>query len=164
MIYLSQLYLVMEYLCGGELFHHLRNEGLFMEDTACFYTAEIVCALEYLHSCKIIHRDLKPENVLLDAKGHVRLTDFGLATVESGDCQAKTICGTDLYMAPEMLGGNGYGRAVDWWSLGTLLFEMLTGDPPFFARDTKQLYKKIMREKPKYPRWLSSPCHSLLKG
>jgi len=158
----GKLYLVMEYVCGGELFGHLREEGLFQESQARFYAAEMVLAIDYLHQNGIIHRDLKPENVLLDAEGHIRITDFGLATENTKE--ARTLCGTDLYMAPEMIAGHGYGKAVDFWSLGAILFEMLTGDTPFNAKDTKRLYRLILSSKPRFPRWLSKECISLLRG
>ncbi|GBG25868.1 Protein kinase, putative [Hondaea fermentalgiana] len=158
----SKLYLVMEYVSGGELFSHLREEGLFEEHQARFYAAEIILAIEYMHQNGIIHRDLKPENVLLDSEGHIRITDFGLAT--ENRVEARTLCGTDLYMAPEMIAGHGYGKAVDYWSLGAILFEMLTGDTPFYAKDTKRLYRLILSSKPRFPRWLSKDCISLLRG
>lgn len=115
----TKLYLVMDLASGGELFQYLEIEGLFLEGSAAFYLSEIVLAIEYLHSKTVVHRDLKPENVLLDCYGHVRLTDFGLATRNK---RTSTICGTDLYMAPEMLKGDGYGKSVDWWSCGALAF------------------------------------------
>lgn len=132
----GKLYLILEYLSGGELFVHLEREGIFMEDSASFYLAEIVLALEHLHRQGIIYRDLKPENVLLDAQGHVKLTDFGLckeAVAEGGT--TNTFCGTIEYMAPEILTRKGHGKAVDWWSLGALMYDMLTGAVSlFFAR------------------------------
>jgi hypothetical protein len=150
----THLYLIMEFLAGGELFSRIRDEGLFPQQVAAFYAAEIVLALEYLHANKIVHRDLKPENVLLDDMGHVRITDFGLAAVlpEAEDQGLRSICGSPAYMAPEMLAGKVYGPAVDWWcvavrappsidpprSLGTLIFEMMTGDPPFDHKDRKR--------------------------
>mmetsp|Transcript_44932 Transcript_44932/g.71759 ORF Transcript_44932/g.71759 Transcript_44932/m.71759 type:complete len:602 (-) Transcript_44932:1808-3613(-) len=161
----DKLFLVMEYVCGGGLFSHLRNEGLFLEEQAKFYAGEIILALEYLHQNGIIHRDLKPENVLLDAEGHIRITDFGLAKISNDHNEkSNTLCGTDIYMAPEMIAGNGYGRAVDFWSLGAMIFEMISGDPPFYAKDTKRLYKMILNQKPKFPSYLTGPCVSLLKG
>ena len=119
---------------GGELFFHLGREGRFSEPRARFYAAQITLALEHLHSVNVIYRDLKPENVLLDHKGNVRLTDFGLSKegVQSVDSGAHSFCGTPEYLAPEVLNRSGHGRAVDWWSLGALLYEMLTGLPPFY--------------------------------
>ena len=163
----TNLYLVMEFVSGGELFSHIRNEGIFDEEQTRFYSGEMVLAIEYLHQSGIIHRDLKPENVLLDARGHIRITDFGLAKVDRENLRnSKTLCGTDLYMAPEMIAENskGYGKAVDFWSLGVIVFEMLTGDVPFYAKETQRLYKKILTEKPKFPRWMSETCCLLIKG
>jgi len=161
---MDKLYLVMEYIAGGELFSRLRNEGLFVEVDAKFYVGEIILAVEYLHSNGIIHRDMKPENVLLDKTGHIRITDFGLAKVHDGKSDVKTICGTDLYMAPEMLSGNGYGKAVDYWSVGAILYEMLTGDPPFYAKGSRKLYSLIMSKKPRFHSWMSQDVVNLLKG
>jgi len=163
----DKLFLVMEYVAGGELFSHLLNEGIFNESQTRFYASEMILALEYLHQNGIIHRDLKPENVLLDAAGHIRITDFGLAKVDRENLKnARTLCGTDLYMAPEMISGTsaGYGKAVDFWSLGVITFEMLTGDTPFYAKETKRLYRMILTSKPRYPSWLTSGCVNLLKG
>ncbi|OQR91891.1 protein kinase [Achlya hypogyna] len=160
------VYLIMEYQPGGELFSHLVKEGILLESKAKFYIAEMVLAIEHLHSKGIIHRDLKPENVLISAEGHVKLTDFGLAKqVNDGD-EVFTFCGTQEYMAPEMILGNGYTSAVDWWSLGALAHEMLTGRPPFEAKNKnrKELHKKILTAKLTLPRWLSQDAHSLLKS
>uniref|UniRef100_A0A0N4U257 Protein kinase domain-containing protein n=1 Tax=Dracunculus medinensis TaxID=318479 RepID=A0A0N4U257_DRAME len=108
-----------------------------LQNNAAFYLAEIVCSLEHLHQQGIIYRDLKPENILLDSRGHVKLTDFGLCKEAiQGDQKTHTFCGTIEYMAPEILMRVGHGKAVDWWSLGALMFDMLTGGPPFTA-DTR---------------------------
>ena len=146
----SKVYLVMEYLIGGELFSRLENRAFFVESEARFYAAEVALAIEYLHSIGIIHRDLKPENVLLDAQGHIRITDFGLAKTtkkekdEKGtETPCKTICGTDEYMAPEMIKGARYGKSVDWWAFGCFVFEMTTGNAPFRDRNRKKLHEKI---------------------
>ncbi|XP_020632368.1 ribosomal protein S6 kinase beta-1-like [Orbicella faveolata] len=139
----GKLYLILEYLSGGELFMHLEREGIFMEDTACFYLSEIVLALEHLHKQGIIYRDLKPENILLDTQGHVVLTDFGLckeAVFENS--LTHTFCGTIEYMAPEILTRSGHGKAVDWWSLGALMYDMLTGSPPFCGDSRKKTIDK----------------------
>uniref|UniRef100_A0A8C1G3S5 Protein kinase X-linked n=1 Tax=Cyprinus carpio TaxID=7962 RepID=A0A8C1G3S5_CYPCA len=119
------LYMLMEYVNGGELFSYLRNRGRFSNSTGMFYSAEIVCAIEYLHSKEIVYRDLKPENILLDSEGHIRLTDFGFAKKLSE--RTWTLCGTPEYLAPEVIQSKGHGRAVDWWALGVLIFEMLAG-------------------------------------
>ena len=137
----------MDYCAGGELFFHLGKEGRFSEERSKFYAAEIVLALEHLHSLRIIYRDLKPENVLLDEKGHVRLTDFGLSKegIKHNACGANSFCGTPEYLAPEILNRSGHGFAVDWWSLGALVYEMLTGLPPFYSKDREVLFEKIRK-------------------
>mmetsp|Transcript_6961 Transcript_6961/g.10978 ORF Transcript_6961/g.10978 Transcript_6961/m.10978 type:complete len:530 (+) Transcript_6961:66-1655(+) len=159
----SKLYLVLDFLVGGELFFHLKRESFFSEETARFYAAEIVLALGHLHRLGIIYRDLKPENILLDSDGHVRLTDFGLAKISQNEA-TRTFCGTIEYMAPEILLRNGHGKAVDWWSLGTLLYEMLTGAPPFYSKNRSILQQKIIGSKLHFPPYLSEHAKSLLSG
>ncbi|KAG8010075.1 Serine/threonine-protein kinase Sgk1 [Nibea albiflora] len=124
----NTLYFVLDYVNGGELFYHLQREGSFPEPRAAFYAAEMAMALGYLHSLDIVYRDLKPENILLDSEGHVMLTDFGLCKegVALGGIM-HTFCGTPEYLAPEVLQGQPYSPAVDWWGLGTVLFEMIYG-------------------------------------
>lgn len=162
----DKLYFVLDYCAGGELFFHLGKLGKFPEPRACFYTAEIVLAISYVHNLGIIYRDLKPENVLLDAKGHVRLTDFGLSKegIVSSSSGAYSFCGTPEYLAPEILNRQGHGRAVDWWSLGALLYEMLSGLPPFYCRDREKLFEKIRKSELTYPRHLSVPAVTVLRG
>jgi len=130
----DKLYFVLDYINGGELFFHLQREQTFTEDRVRFYAAEIILALEFLHNIGIVYRDLKPENVLLDSDGNIALTDFGLAKDGiSDDTKAKTFCGTPEYLAPEVVLGERYGREVDWWCLGTVMYEMLCGCVPFFS-------------------------------
>ncbi len=163
----DNLYLVMEYVGGGELFERIKKEGIVDEPTARFYIAEMVLALNYIHKNKIIHRDIKPENILLDKDGHIRLTDFGLARVSMNNEEARgtTVCGTDIYMAPEMIAESGcYSYHVDWWSVGILMFELISGDVPFKDSNKKRLYSKIMNTTPKYPRYLTNECISLMNG
>lgn len=128
----GKLYLILEYLSGGELFMQLEREGIFMEDMASFYLAEILLGLEHLHIEGVIYRDLKPENILLDSNGHIKLTDFGLCkeSIFEG-AQTHTFCGTIEYMAPEILLRLGHDKSVDWWSFGALMFDMLTGSVSF---------------------------------
>ena len=141
---------VLEYVAGGEFFTHLRRAGRFSDDVARFYAAEIVLALEYLHADGIAYRDLKPENLLLDAEGHVKITDFGFAKRVDG-ARTYTLCGTPDYLAPEMIKNEGHGVAVDWWALGVLIFEMLVGYPPFFDEDPIGTYRKILDDAPAFP-------------
>jgi tRNA A-37 threonylcarbamoyl transferase component Bud32 len=153
----DKLFFVLDYCSGGELFFHLGKVGRFPEPRAKFYTAEIVLALEYVHSLGVIYRDLKPENVLLDSKGNVRLTDFGLSKegVKDHSSGANSFCGTPEYIAPEVIGRLGHGRAVDWWSTGALLFEMLAGLPPFYSKNKEQMFEKIMRAPLTCPSFMS---------
>ncbi|CAM9260207.1 unnamed protein product [Chrysoparadoxa australica] len=162
----KKLFLVMKYLPGGELFFHLSKQGLLLEENARFYASEMVLALEHLHAHGIIHRDLKPENLLLAESGHICLTDFGLAKeLGPGEEEGlKTICGTNEYMAPEMILRKGYGKAVDWWSLGALLYEMMAGYPPFRGKTLKELNRKILNDKVVLPKWLSGPAHQMTRG
>lgn len=160
----SRLFLVMDFLSGGELFFHLKRKGLILEPEARLYLAEMILAIEFLHTMGVVHRDLKPENVLLRQDGHVCLTDFGLAKEVGDNSQVRTLCGTSEYMAPEMLLRNGYTKAVDWWSLGALFFEMLAGKPPFTAKTPKELDRKILSDKPSIPPYATANAASLLKG
>ncbi|XP_071534626.1 ribosomal protein S6 kinase beta-1-like isoform X2 [Panulirus ornatus] len=160
----GKLYLILEYLSGGELFMHLEREGIFMEDTACFYISEIILALEHLHSEGIIYRDLKPENILLDSYGHVKLTDFGLCKEKiQDDSVTHTFCGTIEYMAPEILTRTGHGKAVDWWSLGALMYDMLTGAPPFTAENRKKTIEKILKGRLNLPPYLTPDARDLIR-
>ncbi|XP_027623771.1 cAMP-dependent protein kinase catalytic subunit PRKX [Tupaia chinensis] len=155
------LYMLMEYVPGGELFSYLRNRGRFAAGTGLFYSAEIVCALEYLHAREIVYRDLKPENILLDRDGHIKLTDFGFAKKLVD--RTWTLCGTPEYLAPEVIQSKGHGRAVDWWALGILIFEMLSGFPPFFDDNPFGIYQKILAGKIDFPRHLDFSVKDLIK-
>ncbi|XP_031554011.1 ribosomal protein S6 kinase beta-1-like [Actinia tenebrosa] len=160
----GKLYLILEYLSGGELFMQLEREGIFMEDTACFYLSEISMALEHLHKMGIIYRDLKPENILLDATGHVKLTDFGLCKESVFENNlTHTFCGTIEYMAPEILTRSGHGKAVDWWSLGALMYDMLTGSPPFCAESRKKTIDKILKGRLVLPPYLTPESKDFLR-
>ena len=163
----ADLYLVTDYMSGGELFWHLQREGRFMEDRAKFYIAELILALRHLHQHNIVYRDLKPENILLDANGHIALCDFGLskANLSKGDT-TNTFCGTTEYLAPEvLLDEQGYTKMVDFWSLGVLVFEMCCGWSPFYAEDTQQMYKNIAFGKVRFPRdALSTEGRNFVKG
>jgi RAC serine/threonine-protein kinase len=160
----DKLYFIMDYINGGELFFHLQKEKRFSEDRVRFYAAEIVAGLEYLHSAGVIYRDLKPENLLLTHEGHIVMTDFGLSKegLHERDDRTGTFCGTPEYLAPEVLEGKGYGKAVDWWSFGTLMYEMLTGLPPFYCEDVQQMYTKIMTAELETPDSVSPQAADLL--
>jgi serine/threonine protein kinase len=161
------LWFVMDYLSGGELFFHLRDLGKFTEETACFYAAQIVLAVEYLHSKNIMYRDLKPENILLDQNGNAVLTDFGLAKLGmKADKRTKTIWGTPEYLAPEIIQNKPYDKSADWWSLGILLYEMLSGKHPYKTKnnDKEAMYKKIVEIPVKMRPEFSKEAKSLING
>lgn len=163
----TDLYLVTDYMSGGELFWHLQKEGRFGEDRAKFYIAELILALEHLHDNDIVYRDLKPENILLDANGHIALCDFGLSKANlNNDGTTNTFCGTTEYLAPEvLLDETGYTKMVDFWSLGVLIFEMCCGWSPFYADNTQQMYKNIAFGKVRFPKEvLSQEGRSFVKG
>ncbi|KAG8468279.1 hypothetical protein KFE25_013362 [Diacronema lutheri] len=159
----DKLYLVLDYLPGGELFYHLKRERRFEEERVQLYAAELVLAIQHLHDRNIVYRDLKPENVLLDSDGHVCLTDFGLSkeAVTTGG-RTRTFCGTPEYIAPEILQGLGHGKPVDWWSLGTLVYEMLVGLPPFYSTDVNTMYDKILRGELTFPAYISPDARAIL--
>ena len=160
----EKLYLILEYAQGGELFTHLASEKMFPEQTAAFYMAEMVLALEHLHhTVGVLYRDLKPENCLLDAEGHLLLTDFGLSKVAvDGEERCNSILGTIEYMAPEVILGHNYGTAVDWWSFGALGFDLLTGTPPFCANNHAKIREKILKSKLSLPYFLGPDAKDLL--
>jgi serine/threonine protein kinase len=160
----EKLYLILEYAQGGELFHHLAAERMFSEDVAAFYMAEMVLALDHLHrTVGVIYRDLKPENCLLDSEGHLLLTDFGLSKVSlDEDNPCRSFLGTVEYMAPEVIQGVDYGAAVDWWSLGALGYDLLTGAPPFAGNNNAKIQEKIVKSKLSLPYYLSADAKDLL--
>jgi len=160
----DKLYMIMDFVNGGELFFHLKKEGRFSEARVKLYAAELVLALEHLHKHDIIYRDLKPENILLDKCGHIAITDFGLSKQLGDNGTTTTFCGTPEYLAPEILMGKGHGKAVDWWSLGTLLYEMLTGLPPFYSQNLHVMYQMILTKELEFPDFIKHDCRSLLSG
>lgn len=158
----EKLYFVLDYYQGGELFFHLKNKRRFSEEVARMYVCEIALALGHLHSLGVIYRDLKPENILLDDSGHVCLTDFGLSKDVDPNDKAHTFCGTPEYLAPEIVTAVGHDKAVDWWSLGILLYELTVGIPPFYSQNVNQMYNKIQHGFLRFPPFLTEHCKSLI--
>ncbi|CAG5132067.1 unnamed protein product [Candidula unifasciata] len=155
------LYMLLEYVPGGELFSYLRSMGRFSNSAGNFYASEIIVALEYLHGKAIIYRDLKPENLLLDREGHLKITDFGFAKVVED--RTWTLCGTPEYLAPEIILSKGHNKAVDWWALGVLIYEMLAGYPPYYAENPFGIYEKIIAGKTEWPKHIDTIAKDLIK-
>lgn len=161
----EKLYLVLAFINGGELFYHLQHEGRFSLARSRFYIAELLCALDSLHKLDVIYRDLKPENILLDYQGHIALCDFGLCKLNMKDNdKTDTFCGTPEYLAPEILLGQGYNKTVDWWTLGILLYEMMTGLPPYYDENVPVMYKKILQQPLLFPDGFDPVAKDLLIG
>lgn len=160
------LALVFEYCPGGELFHHLCKQRCLQASAVAFYAAELTLALDCVHSRGVVYRDVKPENCLLDARGHLKLADFGLAKagVFEPYSGAHSVCGTVEYMAPDVLvkRPSGYGLAVDWWGLGVWTYELLTGLPPFYGSDRPKLFKRIREGPLKIPPYVPLPAAAFL--
>jgi len=158
------IYMLFEYISGGELFSRLRKDGRFSNDVALFYGCEILLAIQYLHKKDIVYRDLKPENLLIDKHGHIKITDFGFAKRIEND-RTYTLCGTPEYLAPEIIKGSkvGYGKSVDWWALGILIFEMLSGYPPFYDNEPVGIYKKIIAGIIEFPRFFDVKAKDLIR-
>uniref|UniRef100_A0A8C4GSY6 non-specific serine/threonine protein kinase n=1 Tax=Dicentrarchus labrax TaxID=13489 RepID=A0A8C4GSY6_DICLA len=161
----GKLYLILDFLRGGDLFTRLSKEVMFTEEDVKFYLAELALALDHLHSLGIIYRDLKPENILLDEEGHIKITDFGLSKEAiDHDKRAYSFCGTIEYMAPEVVNRRGHTQSADWWSFGVLMFEMLTGSLPFQGKDRKETMALILKAKLGMPQFLSPEVQSLLRA
>jgi len=154
---------VMEYANGGDLMMHIHQE-VFNENRACFYAACVVLGLQFLHDHKIIYRDLKLDNLLLDTEGYLKMADFGLCKegVGFGD-RTGTFCGTPEFLAPEVLLEPTYTRAVDWWGLGVLIYEMLVGESPFPGDIEEEIFEAITRDEVKYPRYLSNESVTIMR-
>ncbi|KAI9163326.1 cAMP-dependent protein kinase catalytic subunit 3 [Paramyrothecium foliicola] len=168
----DSLYMLLDYVPGGELFSYLRKFRRFDEPTARFYAAEIVLVLEYLHEQQggVAYRDLKPENLLLDQDGHIKLVDFGFAKRlgyrDSRPVETYTLCGTPEYLAPEVIHNKGHTTAVDWWALGILIYEFLTGYPPFWHQNPIEIYKQIVEKPVLFPQDppISEPAKDIIRS
>ncbi|KAG1701789.1 hypothetical protein DVH05_028567 [Phytophthora capsici] len=161
----QRLYFVLDYCPGGELFYHLSRMKKLPEHMACFYAAEITLALEHLHGLGVVYRDLKPENILLTKDGHIKLADFGLAKegIRDGVNGTNSLCGTPEYLPPEILDRLGHGTAVDWWNLGMVLYEMLTGLPPWYTNDRKKLFERLRSARLHFPPYVSRRAEALIR-
>ncbi|KAK3536429.1 hypothetical protein QTP86_008902 [Hemibagrus guttatus] len=160
-----RLCFAMVYVNGGDLAYHIACSGRFNKSRACFYAAEIVPALMFLHCNGIIHRDLKPSNILLDADGHCKIADFGLCKESILDGKTtNTFCSTPLYLAPEVLLGNEYGASVDWCCLAVIMYEMMVGYTLFVANKDWKLFESILQDAPGFPCFLSSEAVKIIKA
>ncbi|XP_032011336.1 serine/threonine-protein kinase N2 isoform X2 [Hylobates moloch] len=154
---------VMEYAAGGDLMMHIHTD-VFSEPRAVFYAACVVLGLQYLHEHKIVYRDLKLDNLLLDTEGFVKIADFGLCKEGMGyGDRTSTFCGTPEFLAPEVLTETSYTRAVDWWGLGVLIYEMLVGESPFPGDDEEEVFDSIVNDEVRYPRFLSTEAISIMR-
>ena len=160
----KNLYMVLDYCPNGDLMTHLGERNRFPEVVSRFYIAEIILAIEYLHSLDIVYRDLKPENILLDRAGHVRLADFGLAKENVNPLNpAMSFCGSPAYLAPELLSKKGSEKSADVYGIGAILYELLSGMPPFYSDNIKELFRNIKRGMLQFPKIIKSEAQDLMR-
>jgi len=159
-----RIFLLLEYVHGGELYNRLRREGRLPVDHCKFYAAQLVLALHYLHELKIVYRDIKPENIMIDRMGNVKLIDFGFAKMLKQNALTYTLVGTPEYLAPEIVQSRGHSLPCDFWALGVLIFEMITGYPPFFDKSPFEIYSKILSGKVTFPRHFDVKARTLVKS
>jgi serum/glucocorticoid-regulated kinase 2 len=158
----KKLYLVSAFVGGNGLLEHLSKEGRFDVNRCRFYAAELLCAFECLHGFDFMYRDLKPENILLDYQGHIAICDFSLCKLDARGEDSVETCGTPEFLTPEVLLGHGHGTTADWWTLGVLLYEMLTGLPLFYDEATDEMHRKILSEPLHFPDIIPPAAKSLL--
>ncbi|CAI2355830.1 unnamed protein product [Caenorhabditis sp. 36 PRJEB53466] len=159
----GKLVLIFEFLQGGDLFTELQRRNVLPQKDAVFYTTEVFIAVEHLHRCGVLHRDLKPENVMIDASGHLKLTDFGLCKPDIGqDSRTNSYCGSATHMAPEVILKRPYGYSADWWSFGIMLYDMLVGKTPFYATTPLETKRNVLCQALKLPPFLSAEAQDFL--
>jgi len=159
----DNLYMILDYCPGSDLAYHLNKKQIFDEEEAKFFIAEIILAIEYIHSLNVVYRDLKPENILIDHDGHCRLADFGLAKENIGEKDfAKSFCGSPAYLPPEMLHSKGVSKAADIYQVGAVLYEFLVGFPPYYTENIKELYNSIRSARLQIPKYISREGKDLL--
>jgi len=160
----SNLYLVLNFENGGELFTHLRKSRRFSEPMARFYSSQVVLAFEFLHSLDIIYRDLKPENMLICSNGYTKITDLGFAKRLGAEARTYTLCGTPEYLAPEVIKHRGYGKSADWWTIGVLIFELVAGNVPFHCKEHSEMYARIVKGNFKCPDFFTKELCDILNA
>lgn len=157
----KRLFMLLEYVNGGELFTLLRKRETLTDDNVRFYSGQIVLAFEYLHGLSVVYRDLKPENLLITCDGNIKITDFGFAKVLEE--RTWTLCGTPEYLAPEIIQSKGHGLPVDWWALGVLIYEMLAGFPPFYDANPFGIYQKVLAGRVDFPSHFKTQAKDIVK-
>lgn len=161
----SYVFLIFEYYPCRDLAHWLTKEKKFGEEVARIYIAEVILALEYLHGKNVMYRDLKPDNIMVDRRGHIKLTDFGLSKIlVEDDYSSNSFLGTPAYLAPEIISKKPYGKSVDWYGVGALFYELCVGQPPYYNDDQDLLYENITKGALALPRWMSDEARSLVMG